>query len=367
MSTGFVWHEIYMWHDTGRAAGIVPPGLTVQPYEHAENAETKRRFKNLLDVSGLSKDLTFVEPRPATEEELLRVHTRAYVDSVRELNATGGEAGPFTPMGPGSYDIALLSAGGVIALADAMVDGSVRNGYALVRPPGHHAMPDVGMGFCIFGNAAIAGRHLLAERGLVRIAYVDWDVHHGNGTEAAFYEDPQALTISIHQDRCFPQDTGAVADNGRGDGKGCNINVPLPPGSGRGAYEAAFERVVLPALERYRPELVFVPCGFDAGAFDPLGRMMLYADVYRDLSARLAAAADTLCDGRLLFTHEGGYSAPSVPYQGLAVIETLLDRRSGIEDPFHEFMSGLGQQELQPHQEAAVEAAAELVSRVPVP
>ncbi|MES1944698.1 histone deacetylase superfamily protein [Salinisphaera sp. PC39] len=365
MTTGFVWHELYMWHDTGRAAGIVPPGLTVQPYEHAENEHTKRRFKSLLDVSGLTRSLTFVEPRPATVEEILRVHTRAYVDKVRGLNETGGEAGPFTPMGPGSYDIALLSAGGVIALADAVADGSVDNGYALVRPPGHHAMPDLGMGFCLFGNAAIAGRHLLSERGLGRIAYVDWDVHHGNGTEAAFYDDPRALTISIHQDRCFPQDTGAVTDNGSGKGEGCNINVPLPPGSGRGAYEDAFDRVVLPALRRYRPEFIFVPCGFDGGAFDPLGRMMLYAEAYRGLTERLCTAAAELCGGRLLLCHEGGYSAPSVPYLGLAVMETLTGESTDIEDPFHEFMSGLGQQELQPHQSAAVDAAVALVERVP--
>lgn len=365
MSTGFVWHELYMWHDTGRAAGIAPPGLGVQPYEHAENEQTKRRFKNLLDVSGLTKSLTFVEPRRATESEVLRVHTREYLDKLRALNETGGEAGPFTPMGPGSYDIALLSAGGVLELADAVMDGTVENGYALVRPPGHHAMPDLGMGFCLFGNAAIAGRHLLDTRDVSRIAYVDWDVHHGNGTEAAFYDDPRALTISLHQDRCFPQDTGTVTDNGTGDGEGCNINVPLPPGSGRGAYEDAFDRVVLPALQRYRPELIVVPCGFDGGAFDPLGRMMLYAEAYRGLTQRLMESAETLCGGRILFTHEGGYSAPSVPYLGLAVMETLTRERTDIEDPFHEFMSGLGQQELQPHQVAAVDAAAALVERVP--
>ncbi|MEQ8799442.1 MAG: class II histone deacetylase [Salinisphaeraceae bacterium] len=364
VQTGLVWHELYMWHDTGRAAGLMPPGLAVQPGEHFENEHTKRRLKNLLDVSGLSAELAQVAPRRATAAEILRVHTSAYHDRVAALAETGGAAGDFTPMGPGSYDIALLSAGGVLALAETVVEGRVRNGYALVRPPGHHAMPDTGMGFCIFSNAAIAGRALLDAHGLERIAFVDWDVHHGNGTEAAFYEEPRALTISVHQDRCFPPDTGAAADTGAGAGTGYNLNIPLPPGAGLGAYEACFDRVVIPALQRYRPEMIIVPSGFDGGAFDPLGRMMLYADGYRRLTRRLMAAADSLCGGRLMFCHEGGYSAPTVPYFGLAVLETLSGHDTGIADPFHEFMSNLGQQELQPHQEAVIAQAQSRVEAI---
>ena len=255
--TGFCYHELYMWHVTGQFAGVMPYGDGVEPYEHAENESTKRRFRNLLEVSGLLKQLTPIEPRPATDEEILRNHSRAHLDKLISLkDELLCDPGMLTPMGRGSLEIIRLSAGGVIEAVDAVVSGRLRNAYALVRPPGHHAMPELAMGFCFVCNGAIAGKYALEVLGLERIAFVDWDVHHGNGTEAAFYDDPRALTISIHQDRCFPPDTGAAADNGRGAGEGYNINMPLPPGSGVGAYEAVFDRVVLPALAAYQPQLI---------------------------------------------------------------------------------------------------------------
>jgi acetoin utilization deacetylase AcuC-like enzyme len=270
----------------------------------------------------------------------------------------GGDAGPFTPLGHGSYEIAMLSAGGVLAALEAIMERRVRNAYALVRPPGHHALADLGMGFCLFGNAAIAGFHAFERYGLTRIAYVDWDVHHGNGTQSAFWEDPRALTISVHQDNCFPPDSGHVHETGSGAGEGCNINIPLPPGCGVGAYEAAFDRIVLPGLRAFRPQLIIVPSGFDAGAYDPLGRMQMHSGGYRALTRRLMGAAEDLCDGRLLLCHEGGYHAPTVPFYGLAVLEELSGVSSGVEDPFLPIMAGLGGQELQPHQGAAIERAA---------
>jgi acetoin utilization deacetylase AcuC-like enzyme len=356
--TGFVCHELYMWHNTGNYAGIMPYGNPVQPYEHAENPETKRRFRNLVEVSGLLKQLTVIEPRLATEAEILRFHTREHLERVRSLSAgIGGDAGPFTPMGHGSYEIAMLSAGGVLAALEAIMAGQVSNAYALVRPPGHHAVADMGMGFCIFGNAAIAGFHALEHYGLERIAFVDWDVHHGNGTQSAFWSDPRALTISVHQDNCFPPDSGHVHERGEGAGEGFCINVPLPPGSGTGAYEAAWDRIVLPALRAYRPQLIILPSGFDAGAYDPLGRMQMHSGGYRALTQRMVAVADELCGGRLLLSHEGGYHAPTAPFYGLAVLEELRGIRSGVEDPFEPIMAGLGGQDLQAHQSAAIERA----------
>ncbi len=356
--TGFVCHELYMWHNTGNYAGIMPYGNPVQPYEHAENPETKRRFRNLVEVSGLLKQLTVIEPRLATEAEILRFHTREHLERVRSLSAgIGGDAGPFTPMGHGSYDIAMLSAGGVLAALEAIMAGQVSNAYALVRPPGHHAVADMGMGFCIFGNAAIAGFHALEHYGLDRIAFVDWDVHHGNGTQSAFWSDPRALTISVHQDNCFPPDSGHVHERGEGVGEGFCINVPLPPGSGTGAYEAAWDRIVLPALRAYRPQLIILPSGFDAGAYDPLGRMQMHSGGYRALTQRMVTVADELCGGRLLLSHEGGYHAPTAPFYGLAVLEELRGIRSGVEDPFEPIMAGLGGQDLQAHQSAAIERA----------
>lgn len=354
-----------MWHDTGTHAGIMPPGGPVQPFEHAENPETKRRIRNLLEVSGLFDKLVPVIATKATQEQLLRVHTRDYLERLSAMSAgTGGDAGGFTPFGKDSYEIARLSAGGVIAAVDAVLDGKVKNAYALVRPPGHHALADSGMGFCLFCNGAIAGLHALEARGLERIAFVDWDVHHGNGTQAAFWEDPRALTISVHQDNCFPPDSGPIEDNGEGPGEGFNINIPLPPGSGTGAYEAVFDRVVVPALKAYKPQLIIVPSGFDAGAHDPLGRMQMHSGGYRSLTKKLLAAADQLCDGRIVMCHEGGYNAATVPFFALAVMEELVGESSGVDDPFLEIMAGLGGQELQPHQDEVIRRAESLLANL---
>jgi len=293
MTTGLVWHERYMWHDTRHAAAAFPSGGWIEPDTHAENPLTKRRLKNLMDASGLTPQLRVVEPRMATVEEVCRFHERGYVDRIKALSDdNGGDAGGLTPFGPGSYEIALLAAGGVLAACDAVLDGAVRNVYALVRPPGHHALAGEGMGFCIFGNAAIAAHHLRSARGLARVAIVDWDVHHGNGTQSAFYDDPSVLTISLHQDGCFPLFSGAVEDNGEGAGAGANINIPLPRGGGRGAYVAALERVVVPALERFGPDFIIVANGLDAGAMDPLARMQMHSGGYRELTELIMGAAD---------------------------------------------------------------------------
>jgi acetoin utilization deacetylase AcuC-like enzyme len=355
-TTGFVWHERYMWHDTGHYGGVVPPGEWVQPWLSEENPEAKRRIRNLVEVSGLLDTLVAIAPREATDAELLRVHTPAHLERIRARNTRlNADLGMSTTMGRGSFEIAALAAGGAIAAVDAVLDGRVTNAYALVRPPGHHALADRAMGFCLFANGAVAGHHALAVRGLERIAYVDWDVHHGNGTEAAFYDDPRALTLSLHQDRCFPADTGGVDDIGDGAGRGYNLNVPLPPGSGTGAYLEALRRVVLPALERFQPQLIFVASGFDGGAYDPMGRQMLTSACFRTFTEALVDFAARHCDGRLLCTHEGGYHAPTVPFHALAVLETLCGRRTAVEDPFLPIHAALGQQALQPHQAALLD------------
>ena len=270
----------------------------------------------------------------ATVEEVCRLHDRAYVDHIKALSDDrGGDAGGLTPFGPGSYEIALLAAGGVLAAVDAVLDGTVANAFALVRPPGHHALAGEGMGFCIFGNAAIAALHLRSARGVARVAIVDWDVHHGNGTQAAFYSDPGVLTISLHQDGCFPPGSGPVEENGEGAGEGANINVPLPRGGGRGAYVAAFERVVVPALDRFKPDFLIIASGLDANAMDPLARMQMHSDGYRELADMMLGVAARNCGGRLVVEHEGGYSSAYVPFCGFAVVEQLSGIRSDVEDP----------------------------------
>ncbi len=356
MATGFVFQELYLWHDTQNWPLAFPPGLTVQPGQHAENPDTKRRFKSLLDVSGLTDHLTDLRPVTPDDDTLARIHTRAHIAGLKAADAGfGSDAGQMTPMGRGSEAIARLAVGGTIAAMEGVLSGRVQTAYALVRPPGHHALADLAMGFCLYANIAVAIRDAQARHGLGRVAVVDWDVHHGNGTEAAFLDDPDVLTISLHQDSLFPVGSGGIEVRGAGS----NINVPLPPGAGDGAYFAAFDRVVIPALERFRPELIVVASGFDASGADPLGRMIVSAAGFRGLAVRMVEAARALCGGRLVLSHEGGYSPMYVPYCGLRVMEVLTGVETGVPDPFEPAISAWGGQALQPHQEAAIARAAE--------
>jgi len=269
-----------------------------------------------------------------------------------------------TPFGPGGFDIAALAAGGVMSAVDTVMAGTVRNAYALVRPPRHHAEAQHGFGFCIFNNGAIAARHAQRAHGLRRLALVDWDAHHGNGAQHIFWTDPNVLTKSIHQDSAFPQGFGPITDIGEGKGIGYNLNIPLPPGSGVGAYLAAFERVTVPALRRFGPELIIVPCGFDAGCFDPMSRMMLHSDCFRAMTRLIQTAAEEFCAGRLVLCHEGGYHKTSVPFFGLAVIEQLAGIGSGMTDPFLPIIEKYPFQDLQPHQDALLRQAEKLVERL---
>ena len=365
--TGLVAHERYFWHDAGSGAGFGGANPFAQPDRHPESPDSKRRLLALLEVSGLAERLARIAPRLAERHELEYFHTPRYIDLVERMSAgAGGTIGDSATIGPGSFDIARLSAGGCIAAVDAVVTGRVATAYALVRPPGHHAEPDQGRGYCVFGNAVIAIRHAQRRLGVGRVAVVDWDVHHGNGTETAFIEDPSVLTISVHQDRCYPVDAGGLEVTGRGAGARTNLNIPLPPGSGHGAYTSTFERAVIPALERFRPELVIITSGLDASAMDPLGRMLCTSATYRDLTRQVMAAASVSAGGRIVATHEGGYSNAYVPFCGLAVIETLSGIDSGAGDPYLEELMQMAGQALEPHQSAVIDAVARLATAVPL-
>jgi acetoin utilization deacetylase AcuC-like enzyme len=351
-----------MWHDTGHGAAFVPcDGHVVEPEAHVESAPPKRRFRNLVDASGLLDHLVVIPPRMPTPAEVLRLHTAEYVALIEDLSAgrnrNAGEALESTTVGRGSYEIALLAVGGCLAALEAVVTGKVDNAYALVRPPGHHAEPARGRGGCIFSNLVLAALHARDGLGLERIAIVDWDVHHGNGAELAFSDERSVLTISLHQENVYPPRSGGVAERGSGAGEGYNLNVPLPPGSGEGAYLAAIDRVVVPALEAYRPDVVLVGCGLDASAMDPLGRMLLHSGSFAAMTRRVLDTADAVCGGRVVFCQEGGYSSAYVPFCGVAIVEELAGVSARVEDPFLETWANIAGQELQPHQDAAIVAA----------
>jgi acetoin utilization deacetylase AcuC-like enzyme len=343
MPTALYFDERCLWHTTGEHVLIAPVGGYLQPPSgagHAESPETKRRLKNLIEVSGLGDHLDWRRAAPVTRSEMERIHTQAYLDQFKALSdANGGNAGHYSPFGKGSFEIAAISAGLVKQAVSDVFHRKVDNAYVISRPPGHHCLPDASMGFCLLANIPIALEALRAEVGPMRVAVVDWDVHHGNGTEACFYDRADTLTISMHQENCFPPTQGGAADRGRGAGVGYNLNVPLLPGGGHQAYMDAFELLVAPALRAYRPDLIVVASGLDPNAFDPLARMQAHSETFRAMAVQIKALADELCEGRLLAAHEGGYSEGYVPFCGLAVIETFAGHRTDVEDPFLQILT----------------------------
>lgn len=362
MTTGFLWDERFAWHQQG----VMPLGADAEPYPGPDTPETKRRIYSLVQTSGLAEKLTPLHPRAATLEELCRLHDPAYVARVQRTGeGGGGPVGESVSIGEGGFEIAALAAGGCLIAIDAVLEGRIDNAYALVRPAGHHAEADQGRGFCVFGNTALAALHAKTAHGVGRIAIVDWDVHHGNGTEDAFYADRDVLTISLHQDGNYPEGRGGMEDRGEGGGEGANINIPLPPGSGHEAYIAAIEQAVLPAVQRFRPELIMIASGVDASARDPMGRMLCSAETFRAMAERLKGAAADLCGGRLVACHEGGYAPTHAPFCTLAIIETLAAHRTGVVDPMAARLARMPGHALQPAQQDVIARAANLAASVP--
>jgi acetoin utilization deacetylase AcuC-like enzyme len=335
--TGFFTDERTFWHSGGIQSLVLPVGGWVQPPAaagFAESPDSKRRFLSLLQVSGLAAKLEIRSAISANREDLLRVHPASYLDAFKRVSdATGGDLGVSAPFGVGSYEIAALSAGLAMAAVDGVLSGALKNAFSLSRPPGHHCLPDTPMGFCLLANIPVAIEAARAKHGVGRVAVVDWDVHHGNGTQAIYYEDPDTLTISLHQDGCFPPGYNGAEDRGAGEGQGANINIPLLPGGGHAVYMRAFERIVIPALEAFKPELIVVASGLDASVVDPLARMNLHSDSYRAMTASIVDAAERLCQGHLVVVHEGGYSETYVPFCGHALVEALSGETSDVVDP----------------------------------
>ena len=253
-----------------------------------------------------------------TDEQLARVHDPAYVESIGHLAGRSGFLDSDTYLSPGSVPAARRAAGAAVALVDAL-HGGARLGFAVPRPPGHHALADRAMGFCLLNNIAVAAAHA-RSLGYQRVLLLDWDVHHGNGTEAIFYGDPSVLFMSLHQYPNYPG-TGAATDLGEGDGQGRNVNLPLPPGGGDATYAAAFERVVTPIIEQFAPDFALVSCGFDAHERDPLAQMRLSSQAYGTMTAQLVDALPTQCPLGLVL--EGGYDLVALEESSEAVMRAL--------------------------------------------
>ena len=338
--SALIFDERYLGHDTGTHSTVQlrDGSFTLAPEPHPSAAFITGRIKEFLDGAGISREMLPIAARAACEAELTVYHTPAYVEGIRAHAAGGPSSGPWgeaeedTPLSPGSFEAALYAAGGAMNAVGAVMRGETRNAYALLRPPGHHAMSNRAMGFCLFNNVVVAAHHARATYGLERILIVDWDVHHGNGTQDAFYSDPEVLFLSLHQHNWYPKLAGELEQVGSGAGAGYTVNIPLPAGSGDPGYRAAFEQLVLPIGLHYRPQLVLISAGQDANWLDPLAQMMVTMAGFREMSRLLCVLADEVCEGRLVMLQEGGYSAPYVPYCTAAAVEPLVGLDLGIVD-----------------------------------
>ncbi len=316
MTTAYVYAPVFLEHDQ---------------LGHVECRERLEAAIRALTQQGTLERMVAVQPTPVTMEHLLAVHHEHYVKHVAEVaERGGGNLDPDTYLNHRSYEVALLAAGGLLNLVDAILEGQVDNGFALVRPPGHHALPGRGMGFCLFNNIAVAARYALEHKGLSRILIVDFDLHHGNGTQDVFYSTDQVLYFSTHQYPYYPG-TGHWSEIGEGPGEGFTANFPLPAGVGDEGYEQIFDEMLYPLAERYSPELILVSAGYDAHWADPLGMMQLSTTGYGYLTGVLRQMAEELCGGRLAFTLEGGYDLRALANSIAATIQTLLGEE--VEDP----------------------------------
>lgn len=305
---GIVNDPIYLKHDTG---------------DHVERAQRLVEINRTLENTGLSRELTTIPARPATVEELCAVHSPVYVRQIERFGS--GWLDSDTYMSPDSYQVALHAAGGAAEAVGWILEGKVSSAFAMVRPPGHHASSDKAAGFCIFNNIAIAAAKALKDFKLARVMIVDYDVHHGNGTQNIFYDNPNVLYFSTHQYPHYPG-TGSYEETGSGDAKGTKINVPLPPFCGDKEYLQIFDEILVPAAKRYWPELILVSAGYDAHWMDMLAQMQLTVSGYRQMAVLLKELAYGLCSGRLLFILEGGYALPAIAASVQATFEALLGK-----------------------------------------
>jgi acetoin utilization deacetylase AcuC-like enzyme len=338
---GLVFDDRYLTHNTGldliKDRSHYP---FAEPVAHPSSPALVGRAKHLMDLFGIADRMRRIDPVCASDEQLTAYHTPEYLARVIEIAQTdGGDTGSGAPIGRGGDRVARLAAGGTIAAVDAVMSGDVDAAYALVRPPGHHAMADEGMGFCVFNNVVVAARQAQRVHGVDRVLILDWDVHHGNGTQAAFWADPSVLFISLHQDDLYPPGWGAADQVGIEVGEGFTVNVPLPAGTGNRGYAEAYARIVMPIAQQFDPDLVMVSAGQDASVFDPLARMSLTLAGYRAMAEAMMTVAAECCQGRLVATQEGGYAPQYAPYCSATVAQALVGLLPGdewIADPYGE-------------------------------
>ncbi|MBA7653893.1 Histone deacetylase-like amidohydrolase [subsurface metagenome] len=292
MKTGIVKDWRYMEHDMGAF--------------HVENPKRIEAIYRMVEKD-ISFPYTEIEPRPAKEKEIQMVHASSYVNAIKETSGKGRmQLDPDTATSARSYEVALLAAGGLLKAIDLVMSGKIQNGFAIVRPPGHHAEASRAMGFCLFNNVAVGAEYLVNKHGIKRILVIDWDLHHGNGTQHSFYNRSDVLYFSTHQFPYYPG-TGYWDEIGQDKGKGFTVNVPLSGGKTDEDYLFIFRKILAPIASDFKPEFILVSAGFDIYKADPLGGMQISEDGFGALTAELMSVAHKFSKDRILFTLEGGY------------------------------------------------------------
>lgn len=310
MVTGIVFHEEYLKHE--------------QSPTHPERRERLAYTMDQLREEGIfdSEDVIILEPFKASINDILEVHTKEYIDFLRVESERGGIIDWDTNIPVGLFDRALLAAGGAIRSAQAVVSGECNNAFAMIRPPGHHAKPHIGAGFCYLNNMAIMVKWLL-KNGVERIAILDWDAHHGDGTQEIFYGDDRVLFISTHQMPLYPG-TGYPEECGSGRGEGYTVNIPLPPGTGDEGYIMVIDEIIEPIIDEFNPQFIAVSAGQDNHFTDPITSLALTAKGYAEMMRRAVKMAEKHCNGRLVAVLEGGYSVEgALPYTNLGIIAAM--------------------------------------------
>jgi acetoin utilization deacetylase AcuC-like enzyme len=303
----------------------------IPPYRHPENPERLKTILNLLKEKKIFEKVLNIEPEEAKIEDIQTTHLPFYIEEVKKISLSGGgNLDPDTYLCSETYKIALLASGGVLQATEFVIENKVKNAVALIRPPGHHAEKDRGMGFCIFNNIAIAA-NFAKKKGLNKILIVDWDLHHGNGTQNIFYGDEKVLYFSTHQYPYYPG-TGSIQEIGTGKGRGYTINIPLPGGCGDSDYEYIFNEILIPVSEKFKPEIIFISAGFDAHYLDPLGGMNLSSRGYGNLTEIVKSIAENFCEGKIVVALEGGYNLDALANSVLFLINSLAELNLEIED-----------------------------------
>lgn len=316
--TGLVYDPIYLLHDTG---------------EHIEVPERLTVIMQTLEEFDLKTKLLKIKPEKATLEDLQMYHSLDYVEKIRCLAQKGGGQLDYdTVMGPNSYETALWAVGGANKAVQAVMNGDVKNAISLLRPPGHHAEKDRAMGFCLFNNCVVAVKKAKRQFNLKKVLILDWDAHHGNGIQNAFYDDPEVLYISIHQDGIFPQ-TGWANEVGKGLGEGFNINIPVSRWTGDAGYYYLFTKLVLPIIDQYQPELIVINAGFDAHFADESSGLEVTTAGFQRMTEMVMEVADNLCQGRVVALLEGGYALGTLGFSLAAMVSTMMGQAVKITDP----------------------------------